>query len=226
MQSNILLKNTESSLKWADIQLSLRNKKIQMAVKRSFDIIFSIIGLIFISPLLLITASVIKLDSQGPVFFRQDRVGKDSKIFKIYKFRTMVHDAERLGRQITVGEDRRVTTVGRTLRKYKIDELPQLINVFKGEMSFVGPRPEVPKYVVKYNRRQMLVLLTRPGITDYASIKFSNESEILGKSSNPEEMYIRDIMPQKIELNLKYIEDMGLLTDIKLIFQTLAKIAS
>jgi len=226
MQSNILLTNAESSLKWADFESSLQGRRIRSVVKRCFDLIFSILGLLVTCPALFAIALVIKLDSKGPAFFKQERVGRYGRIFKIYKFRTMVHKADKLGKQITIGEDNRITRVGRFIRKYKIDELPQLINVLKGEMSFVGPRPEVIKYVEKYTNYQRQVLMTKPGITDYASIEFRNESELLGQSSNPEEMYISEIMPRKIDLNMRYIRDMSIATDIKLIFQTLMKIAS
>lgn len=191
--------------------------------KRIFDILFSSVGLIILSPILLVVAILIKLDSKGPVFFKQKRIGQYERPFYIYKFRTMVTEAEKLGKQITVGEDSRITGVGKFIRKYKIDELPQLINVFKGEMSFVGPRPEVPKYVELYNAEQKRVLEVKPGITDIASIAYRNENEILGQATNPEEHYINVIMPDKLRLNLEYIDKTGVTTDIKLILDTVMK---
>ena len=158
------------------------------------------------------------------MFFKQKRVGKNKEIFEIYKFRTMVTDAEKLGKQITVGNDSRITRVGKFIRKCKLDEFPQLINVLKGEMSLVGPRPEVPRYVDLYDEYQEQILLVQPGITDYASIEFRNENEILGESDNPDKTYIEDIMPTKIDLNMKYIKNISIVEDIKLIFVTLVAI--
>lgn len=194
-----------------------------MIRKRVFDLFFSILGLIFFFPIFLIIAVFIKLDSSGEVFFRQIRITKDGEKFKIYKFRTMKKDTEG-NRQITVGQDSRVTKVGNFLRKTKLDELPQLMNIIKGEMSFVGPRPEVPKYVTYYTEEQKEILKVKAGITDYASIYFSNESEVLGIQEDPEDYYIKNIMPYKIELNKKYIQEMGLITDIKIIALTILKI--
>ncbi|CEN76524.1 sugar transferase [[Clostridium] sordellii] len=207
-----------------NIKEELNKRKLRLAIKRTFDIVASFIGLILLSPILIIIAVFIKLDSKGPVFFKQKRVGKNKQIFEIYKFRTMVIDAEKLGKQITVGNDNRITKIGKFIRKCKLDELPQLINVLKGEMSLVGPRPEVPKYVELYDVYQEQVLLVQPGITDYASIEFRNENELLGKSKNPEATYIDEIMPTKIELNLLYIKNISLLEDFKLIFNTILAI--
>ncbi|MEL7570492.1 MAG: sugar transferase [Eubacteriaceae bacterium] len=193
-------------------------------LKRLFDIIVSSLGIIILSPFLLLTAVTIKLDSKGPVFFKQIRVGKDEKQFKIYKFRTMVTDAEKQGLQITVGDDPRITKIGRFLRKYKLDEFPQLFNVFIGNMSFVGPRPEVPKYIALYDSKQKSILKVRPGITEEASIEYKDESEILAKSSCPEKTYIEEIMPKKIELNLNYMKNISLLYDISLMFKTIFSI--
>lgn len=194
-----------------------------MLAKRIFDLFFSIFGLVFFAPIFLIIAIFIKIDSPGEIFFRQIRITKDGKEFKIYKFRTMKKDTEG-SRQITVGQDNRITKVGNFLRKTKLDELPQLINILKGEMSFVGPRPEVPKYIVYYTEEQKEILKVKAGITDYASIYFSNESEILGSQAEPEKYYIEKIMPYKIELNKKYIEKMGIIEDIKIIVMTILKI--
>ncbi|WP_339064243.1 sugar transferase [Tepidibacillus marianensis] len=166
----------------------------------------------------------IKLDSKGPAIFKQTRIGKNGKGFQIFKFRTMVVDAEKLGKQITVGNDKRITQSGHFLRKSKLDELPQLFNVLIGDMSFVGPRPEVPRYTSMYNGEQRKVLNVRPGVTDYASIKYRDENEILAQSKNPEQTYIEQIMIDKLKLNMKYIEEMSLWNDIKIIFQTLKKI--
>lgn len=204
-----------------DVQSELEKKKFSLVIKRIFDIMSSFCGLVILSPILIIVAIFIKLDSNGPVFFKQKRVGKNKEIFEIYKFRTMVTDAEKLGRQITVGNDSRVTDVGKFIRKCKLDELPQLINVLKGEMSLVGPRPEVPRYVDLYDEYQKQILLVKPGITDYASIEFRNENEILGQSKNPDKTYIEDIMPAKIEFNMRYIRNISLIEDIKLILATI-----
>lgn len=215
----------QSTKSFIDIKSELEKKKISLFIKRIFDIVASIGGLIVLSPMLIIVAICIKLDSKGPVFFKQKRVGKNKEIFEIYKFRTMVTDAEKLGKQITVGNDSRITGVGKFIRKCKLDEFPQLINVLKGEMSLVGPRPEVHKYVELYDEYQEQILLVQPGITDYASIEFRNENEILGESDNPEKTYIEDIMPIKIDLNMKYIKNISLIEDIKLIFFTIVAIA-
>lgn len=197
--------------------------KLNEFIKRVFDFFAALIGIIVISPILIVVSIAIKLDSPGNIMFLQKRVGKDEKEFYIYKFRTMVTDAEKLGKQITVGKDSRITKVGAFLRKYKIDELPQLFNVLKGDMSLVGPRPEVPKYVALYNEEQKKVLSVRPGITDLASLRYSDENEILGKVDNPEEYYINVIMKDKLNLNLEYIEKSNLFFDISLIIKTIIK---
>lgn len=198
-------------------------KKLNSIIKRIFDFFAALIGIIILSPILIIVSIAIKLDSPGNIMFLQKRVGKDGKEFNIYKFRTMVTDAEKLGKQITVGKDNRITKVGAFLRKYKIDELPQLFNVLKGDMSLVGPRPEVPKYVALYNEEQRKVLSVRPGITDLASLKYSDENDILGKVENPEEYYINVIMKDKLSLNLEYIEKSNLFFDISLVIKTILK---
>ena len=191
---------------------------------RLLDIVLSLLGLLFLLPIFLILAVWIKFDSQGSIFFRQIRVGKDGRDFRIYKFRTMIVNAEKMG-IITIGErDPRITNSGYFLRKYKLDELPQLINVLKGEMSFVGPRPEVRKYVEMYNQEQLKILTVKPGITDYASIEYINEDEILGKSFNPEKTYIEEIIPQKIKYNTKYINNKTVIEYFKIIFLTIIKI--
>ncbi|NDJ24214.1 sugar transferase [Nostoc sp. B(2019)] len=192
--------------------------------KRMFDLFFALIGIAILLPLFFIIAIWIKLDSPGPVFFRQIRIGRYGREFSIYKFRTMVTKAESIGKQITVANDIRITRSGRFLRKYKLDELPQLFNVVKGEMSFVGPRPEVPKYVALYTPEQRRVLEVLPGITDLASIKFRNESELLKHTANPENVYVREIMPQKLELNMQYIAQISLRFDILIIVRTLLRV--
>lgn len=189
-------------------------------MKRLFDIVASGLGLIVLSPLFLILAIWIKLDSKGPVFYRQVRVGYKNKDFRIFKFRSMRVGADK-GSLVTIGgHDPRVTRSGYFIRKFKFDELPQLINVFLGDMSLVGPRPEVRHYVDYWTPEQMHVLDVRPGITDPASIKFRNENELMGKAENPEEYYIRVIMQEKIRLYLEYVENHSFLGDIGLIFMT------
>lgn len=195
-----------------------------MLLKRMFDILMSFIGIIMLLPLMIIIGIIIKLTSKGSILFKQIRVTKNSKLFQIYKFRTMRENSEG-NKQITVGNDSRITGIGKILRKTKLDEIPQLFNVIKGEMSLVGPRPEVPKYVELYNDEQKKILQVPAGITDYASIYFSNESELLGKADDPEKFYIEKIMPYKIELNQKYIENINIFTDIKIIILTILKIA-
>ncbi|MDO5718294.1 MAG: sugar transferase [Tissierellia bacterium] len=207
-----------------DIDRLLDEKKVQLFVKRIFDIVASGIGLIILFIPMLVIAIFIKLDSKGEILFKQVRVGKNLENFKIFKFRTMVSDAPLKGKSITVGGDRRITKVGSFLRKTKLDEIPQLINVFIGDMSLVGPRPEVPEYVKLYDEDQLNVLKVRPGITDLASIEYRDESRVLAESENPEKAYIEEIMPKKLELNIEYIKNMGLLYDISLIFKTLAAI--
>lgn len=194
-----------------------------MFLKRLFDIVASFCGIVILFPLIVIVSILIKLTSKGPILFKQVRVTKNGRLFKIYKFRTMRENSEG-NKQITVGNDSRITGIGHVLRKTKLDELPQLFNVLKGEMSLVGPRPEVPKYVELYTEEQREILKVSAGITDYASIYFSNESELLGEAENPEEFYIKKIMPYKIELNKKYIKEIGIVTDIKLIILTILKI--
>jgi len=192
--------------------------------KRLFDIVFSALGIIILSPLFLMLWFAVKLESRGPVFFLQTRVGKNNIDFKLYKFRSMFLDSELHG-QLTVGmRDPRITNVGYTLRKYKLDELPQLLNVLKGDMSLVGPRPEVRKYVNIYTPEQMMVLEVSPGITDYASIQFINENQLLANAENPDEYYINNIMPKKLEMNLQYIKSNNPFKDIILILKTIFRI--
>lgn len=188
--------------------------------KRFFDIVVSLLGILVTSPILLVVALLIKLTSKGPVFYKQERIGKNEKPFRILKFRTMVVNADTQGLKITVDGDKRITGVGEFLRKSKLDELPQLFNVLFGQMSLVGPRPEVAEYVNLYTEEQRKVLSVRPGITDYASVCFRNENEILAQAEDPQKEYIEHIMPLKLRYNQKYIEEMGVFTDLKLIFLT------
>jgi lipopolysaccharide/colanic/teichoic acid biosynthesis glycosyltransferase len=193
-----------------------------MKVITLLDYLFSLIGLIILSPVFLLVALLVKLTSKGPVFFRQNRVGKDGRDFKVYKFRTMYTDADKKGLLTVGGKDKRVTSVGYYLRKFKLDELPQLLNVLAGDMSLVGPRPEVRKYVDLYTIEQRKVLSVRPGITDYASIEYRNENDLLATATNPEEMYVEDIMPKKIALNFNYINNRSVKTYFEIIFKTVA----
>jgi lipopolysaccharide/colanic/teichoic acid biosynthesis glycosyltransferase len=184
-------------------------------IKRLFDLLTSSIGLLLLSPLLLVIALAIKLESRGSVFFRQERVGQFGKIFRIHKFRTMVTDAERIGLQITVGADTRVTRVGALLRKTKLDELAQLLDVFSGTMSLVGPRPEVPRYVAHYPvEAREIIQSVKPGITDWASIKFKDENEILGKSKDPHSTYINEVLPIKIGFYTEYVHTRSFFGDL------------
>ena len=207
-----------------DFDALLKKKSCSLFLKRCFDITASALGLLVLAIPFLIIAVIIKATSKGPVFFRQVRVGKGGKEFRIFKFRTMVVDAEKRGMQITVGADSRITGIGKFLRKTKVDELPQLINVLIGQMSFVGPRPEVPKYVAMYSDYQRNILKIKPGITELASIVYRDENDVLAKSDDPEATYINEIMPRKIELNIEYMQKMGFWYDIKLIFMTFAAI--
>ncbi len=194
-------------------------------LKTIFDFVTAAIGTCLLSPLFVATAVAIKIGDGGPVYFRQERVGKGGRVFKIWKFRTMVVDAERRGAQITVGCDARITKVGHWLRKFKLDEMPQLFNVLCGEMSFVGPRPEVPRYVALYSDEQRDVLQLLPGITDPSSIKYRDESSLLAQHEDPERVYVETVMPDKIHLNLQYAQKATVFTDIGTIFNTLLRVA-
>lgn len=207
-----------------DIADVLARRKPQLIAKRAMDIVLSACALAILWPLLLLIALAIWIDDPGPVFYRQVRVGRNGKTFRIFKFRSMVMDADKKGLAITVGRDSRITRVGVVLRKTKLDELAQLLNVLLGQMSFVGPRPEVPKYVELYTPYQRQVLLVRPGITDYASIAYRNENDLLAGASDPEAMYIEQIMPDKIELNMKYLREISPLADIRLILKTIVAV--
>src|SRR4030042_1169271 len=190
-------------------------------MKRLFDILFSFIGLLLLQPLFVVVAIMIKVDSTGPIFFRQGRVGKNFRRFMIYKFRTMVVDAEKKGIHITSGGDNRITGAGRILRKFKIDELPQLFNVLKGDMSFVGPRPEVEEYVKLYEKDYREILKRRPGITDVSSITYREEEAVLKNQADPEGYYKTILLPQKIGLAKEYMENSSFLYDLKLILNTI-----
>ena len=192
-------------------------------MKRLFDIIFSMIILLLFMPFGLIISLLILLSGKGGVFYIQERVGKNGRPFGLLKFRTMRKDADKLGK-LTVGmRDPRITKIGYYLRKSKLDEFPQFINVLKGEMSVVGPRPEVKEYTDLYTDEQRKVLTVKPGITDFASLEYYRENELLGKSDDPRQTYIEEIMPERIKLNLKYIESQGLATDLRIIGRTFLK---
>lgn len=194
--------------------------------KRAFDLLWSILGILVLAPLFLVIALLIKMEDRGSVFFLQQRVGFKGKPFFIKKFRTMVMDAEKMGGQLTVGRDPRITRVGFWLRKSKMDELPQLINVVRGEMTLVGPRPEVAKYVAMYDANFRRVLDLVPGITDPASIKYRNESQLLYGAADAEKKYVQEIMPDKIRINLMYAQRSTVLSDIWIIVCTLLSIES
>lgn len=193
-------------------------------MKRLFDIVVALLGLFLLSPFLLLLGLMIKLDSPGHVFFRQERMGKGLRPFYIYKFRTMMQDAPHNGGPITVGEDARITRMGRFLRQTKIDEIPQLINVLKGEMTLVGPRPEVRQYVELFRKDYEEILTMRPGITDLASLKYRNEEVVLGAADNSEEEYRRRVLPDKIRLAKEYIKNASFFFDLKLILKTVLKL--
>ena len=191
---------------------------------RFFDFILGLVGLVVLAPIFIMLAIWIKIDSKGPVFYKQVRVGQNGINFGLFKFRSMVVDADKKGLITVGGRDPRITRSGYFIRKYKLDELPQLINVLVGDMSLVGPRPEVRKYVDLYTNKQQKVLSVKPGITDYASIEYMDENEILGKSNDPEKTYIEEIMPEKIKYNMKYIQNKNLFEYFKIILLTVLKI--
>lgn len=193
-------------------------------LKRLFDIIASLIGIILLLPFFIAICIAMIVSCGFPLFYLQTRVGKNGKDFKLFKFRTMHLDADKKGLLTVGGRDPRVTSIGYYLRKYKLDELPQLFNVLFGTMSLVGPRPEVRKYVDLYTKEQQQVLSVKPGITDFASLEYINENDLLAKSDNPEKTYIEEIMPAKLALNMKYIQQQGILVDFKIILNTIFKI--
>ena len=203
--------------------LILRGKCGYLWIKRGLDILISLLLLLILSPLLLLTALLVKCTSRGPVFYRQERVGKNGKSFWILKFRTMVKNADHMGAPITVGNrDSRITVIGHVLRASRIDEFPQFINVLKGDMSIIGARPEVPRYVREYTPEMYATLLLAPGMTGVASIVYRQESELLADQKNPENYYIQEILPKKMAINLKYLKSISFFTDAKLILKSLA----
>lgn len=210
------MKNEEVK-KYYDI---VKKRKSALIFKRVFDIIASILMIIILFPLLIAVWIVIKLDSPGKALFFQDRITQGGKIFKVFKFRTMVENAESLGSQVTTGEDSRITKCGKWLRKFRIDEIPQLFNILKGELSFVGVRPEVPKYVKEYTPEMYATLLLPAGVTSLTSIMYKDESKLLEGAKNPDEVYIKEILPEKMKYNLEYIKNFNFWYDIKLMIKT------
>lgn len=201
-------------------------RPVYFAVKRTFDIAVSAAAILVTSPVLLAAAILVKFGSSGPILFRQERVGRNFRRFKILKFRTMVIDAPTLGAQITAGADPRITPIGRFLRKWKIDELPQLFNVLKGDMSLVGPRPEVPKYVEMFQEDYREILTVRPGITDPASIKYRDEAGLLSTAQDPERMYREEVLPDKIAIARQYVQSPCLRGDLRILAQTIMTVVS
>ncbi|HEY1064474.1 MAG TPA: sugar transferase [Pirellulales bacterium] len=197
-----------------------------MTVKRLFDLAVAAPGLVLLAPALVIIAVLVKLSSRGPAIFRQTRVGRHGRPFTLYKFRSMVVDAESRGGQLTGSNDARITSVGAWLRKLKLDELPQLWNVIRGEMSLVGPRPEVPRYVERYSPEQRRVLELTPGVTDPASLRYFDEGELLAQADDPESLYVREIMPEKIHLNLEYQRRATIWSDLGIVLATLARMTA
>ena len=202
----------------------LEKRRFSLCAKRVFDVAVSLLILLVLSPLLLLLALAVKLDSRGPVFYRQVRVGRYNEDFKIFKFRTMVQDADKIGPPLTVGDDPRVTRVGHLIRKLRLDEFSQLLNVLGGSMSLVGPRPEVRKYVDVYTPKYMATLLIRPGITATSSIAFKDEDSLLNAAEDPEKVYVEQILPPKMAYNLAYMKKISLLNDIKIMFQTVGAV--
>lgn len=202
----------------------LRKKRGTLLVKRLFDIVMSIILLVILSPVFLALAVIIKVDSKGSVFYKQVRVTQYGKHFRIFKFRTMVQNADQIGPSVTNSNDSRVTKVGKFLRKYRLDETPQLLNILMGDMTFVGTRPEVPKYVAHYTDEMKATLLLPAGVTSRASIEYKDEESLLTSQSNVDETYVRDVLPVKMEINLKSIDTQSLITDIIVLFQTCKKV--
>ncbi|MDR1627166.1 MAG: sugar transferase [Oscillospiraceae bacterium] len=224
-------------INWADLPKNMQTKEIlyyyqilqkkkkSLVIKRIFDIICSGVLILILCPAFVILALAIKMDSKGKVIFKQKRVTKYGKTFNIYKFRSMIHNAEKFGTQVTKKNDSRITKVGKTIRKFRLDELPQLLNIFIGDLSFVGVRPEVPKYAEKYTSEMMATLLLPAGVTSAASIAFKNEEEILNKFDDTEKAYINLVLPQKMKINLQYIKDFNFFYDLKIMFMTLAAVA-
>lgn len=208
---------TEEVKKYYDI---LSKKKGSLFLKRVFDVIVSLIMLIILLPVFIILGIAIKIDSKGPVFFRQERITQYGRTFRIFKFRTMVNNAEKLGTQVTVGNDLRITRVGSFIRNCRLDEISQLLNILTGDMTLVGTRPEVRKYVDYYTKEMMATLLLPAGVTSLASIYYKDEAELLEKSENPDKTYIEEILPEKMKYNLQSIEKFNFIEDIKIMFMT------
>lgn len=199
----------------------IKGKNFSLVVKRLFDILVSFLLLIIISPLFIVFSVMIKFDSRGPILFRQDRVTEYGRVFKIFKFRTMVENADKSGSQVTVENDSRITRVGKILRKVRLDEIPQLINILVGDMSFVGTRPEVQKYIDHYTDEMKATLLMKAGVTSLASIKFKDEEKLLQADGDIDKIYTEDVLPQKMQFNLEYLRKFNFFYDIKLMFMTL-----
>lgn len=228
--------------KWDDIPNDIKNektkqfygilcsKKFTLFIKRLVDIIFSVILLVILFPIFLIIGIAIRIDSKGPIFYRQERVTQYGRVFKIFKFRTMVANADKIGTLVTTKDDRRITEIGKIIRKCRIDELPQLINILIGDMTFVGTRPEVKKYVEKYTDEMKATLLMPAGVTSYASIKFKDEDEIINKyvelNEDVDDVYINRVLPEKMKYNIQYIKKLGLFQDIAICIQTIKAVFS
>jgi lipopolysaccharide/colanic/teichoic acid biosynthesis glycosyltransferase len=208
----------------ASLPLEGFSRILTTMTKRTFDLVLSVFGLVLLAPVLVAVAVMIKVESAGPVFYRGLRIGRLGRSFRIFKFRTMVEDAEKLGGASTPEDDPRVTRVGRLLRRYKLDELPQILNVITGEMSLVGPRPQVPWAVELYTHEERAVLNARPGITDYASVRFRDEGEILRGSTNPDKDYFEKIHPEKMRLSLEYVRKQSLWLDCQILWKTLGAV--
>lgn len=198
----------------------LKKKRLSLILKRIFDIVVSLVMLIILLPVFILLGIAIKVDSSGPIFFRQERITQYGRTFRIFKFRTMVNNAEKLGTQVTVGNDSRITKVGSFIRDCRLDEISQLLNILTGDMTFVGTRPEVKKYVDHYTNEMMATLLLPAGVTSFASIYYKDEAELLEKSNNPDKTYIREILPEKMKYNLQSIEKFNFMEDIKIMFMT------
>ena len=202
----------------------LKKKKLSLILKRIFDIVVSFIMLIILSPVFVFLGIAIKIDSKGPVFFRQERITQYGKTFKIFKFRTMVNNAEKLGTQVTVGNDARITKVGKFIRDCRLDEIAQLLNILTGDMTFVGTRPEVKKYVNHYTKEMMATLLLPAGVTSLASIYYKDEAKLLDKSNNPDKTYVEEVLPGKMKYNLQSIEQFNFFEDIKTMIKTVVAV--
>lgn len=202
----------------------LQKRKGSLVMKRAFDLFFSILLLLLLLPLMIIISIAIKVDSSGPALFSQTRVTKNNRDFKILKFRSMIADADQLGTEVTVSNDPRVTRVGKILRKYRLDEFPQLINIIRGEMSFVGTRPEVRKYVDVYSKEMMATLLLPAGVTSLTSILYKNEQDLLDKSKDVDQTYVEEILPRKMKYNLEYLTNFSFLGDLKIILMTVKEV--